>query len=789
MKISVRDKDNDLLKPLEIITLKGEDGITPNIQIGTVNTVPPDQEASIIKRGTKEEPIFDFNIPRGASSGSNSWDGQVTTENIVDHAVGVRQTSFLETGLQEDYFRNSNVLIGKKIVPGDSYSITTDELYIISDHIPLQNTIIPIDIYKYGRIAFFNGETFIGGMGLYTDNSTDIRIDINNYPVLANAKSIKVCINKEDLNNMYVKQGEVILNSINEIYFKDLLLTSKQTKQIVEKIPNNSVPFSVLKEVKSEKVTEIEIKDGYKIAGNGDIGYDTGSFSLVTKNDASTTGFISINVNTNSIWELKNVDRLSFFTENETYIDSLYDKWSISSAAHPPTSPIKIFEQFPSLRNAKKVRISIRTSNKFNCSLKIDGVEYLKLVSTSNNYYIEGLIIKDNNLSENIKTKLDKLDDKDNSFKNHKDTTIVFKKNIDFSSTHFRIPFMCVTNLGTIIAGCDIRYKSWNDHSLIDIGTARSEDGGKTWIDKTVAIPNPGINNTLSRTMDGTILATKEGRVFLIGNKFDTGSTGWTNITTPNDPNWDCVMYRSDDDGRTWQFHQSLKSLLPQGQISFLGGVGSGIQMKNGTLVFPIQMAMYNDRPFNCQSGIIYSTDNGDTWRMGETLIPEYTSECSIVEYPTGTIIINCRQEGQNHRSVFKTTNLGTTWEETPMNTGTQQTNACQGHMCKIKVGFNKEVILFTNPINDGTNREDGAKPNYDRSNLSLSILQNDSKFTPIYTLYRPHSDGYSCMAFDERRNRLYIVMELEYNLVFKDITDLLPTIQLYKNLEVKNNI
>ena len=262
--------------------------------------------------------------------------------------------------------------------------------------------------------------------------------------------------------------------------------------------------------------------------------------------------------------------------------------------------------------------------------------------------------------------------------------------------------------------------------------------------------------------MDGTILATKEGRIFLIGNKFDSGNTGWTQVNTPNDPNWDCVMYKSDDDGRTWQFHQSLKSLLPNGQISFLGGVGSGIQMKNGTLVFPIQMAMYNDTPFNCQSGIIYSTDNGESWTMSTSLVPEYTSECSIVEYPTNTIMINCRQEGQNHRSVFSTTDLGTTWVETPMNSGTRQTNACQGHMCKVKVGFDTEVILFTNPVNDGTNREDGAYSGYDRSNLSLSVLLKDEVFKPIHTLYRPHSDGYSCMAFDERRNRLYVVMELE---------------------------
>ncbi len=29
-----------------------------------------------------------------------------------------------------------------------------------------------------------------------------------------------------------------------------------------------------------------------------------------------------------------------------------------------------------------------------------------------------------------------------------------------------------------------------------------------------------------------------------------------------------------------------------------------------------------------------------------------------------------------------------------------------------------------------------------------------------------------------------YVVMELEYNLVFKDITDLLPTVQIYKMIE-----
>lgn len=43
----------------------GENGITPNIQIGNVMTVPSNQQAVVIRRGTDENPIFDFSIPRG----------------------------------------------------------------------------------------------------------------------------------------------------------------------------------------------------------------------------------------------------------------------------------------------------------------------------------------------------------------------------------------------------------------------------------------------------------------------------------------------------------------------------------------------------------------------------------------------------------------------------------------------------------------------------------------------------------------------------------------------------
>ena len=142
-----------------------------------------------------------------------------------------------------------------------------------------------------------------------------------------------------------------------------------------------------------------------------------------------------------------------------------------------------------------------------------------------------------------------------------------------------------------------------------------------------------------------------------------------------------------------------------------------------------------------------------------------------MVEYPANTLILNCRQEGQNHRSVFSTTDFGATWNETPMNSGTYQPSACQGHMLKIKDGNNRDVVIFSNPRNSN------------RGDLTLSILLND-QFVPIMSLYRPRSDGYSCMAFDEQRNRLYLVMEIGGNLIFKDLTHVLPVFTMYKNME-----
>lgn len=44
---------------------KGDDGVTPNITIGEVTTLEAGQQATVTKTGSKENPIFNFGIPKG----------------------------------------------------------------------------------------------------------------------------------------------------------------------------------------------------------------------------------------------------------------------------------------------------------------------------------------------------------------------------------------------------------------------------------------------------------------------------------------------------------------------------------------------------------------------------------------------------------------------------------------------------------------------------------------------------------------------------------------------------
>ena len=78
--------------------LKGDNGLTPNITIGNVTTLEPNQQASVTRRGTDTNPIFDFGIPKGdAGSGGSS---QIIFDYTFREDRAIQPTSLdLATGI------------------------------------------------------------------------------------------------------------------------------------------------------------------------------------------------------------------------------------------------------------------------------------------------------------------------------------------------------------------------------------------------------------------------------------------------------------------------------------------------------------------------------------------------------------------------------------------------------------------------------------------------------------------------------------------------------------------
>lgn len=99
---------------------KGEAGITPDIQIGTVETLEPGEEVTVSIEGTPEEPILNIGIPKGekGEDGEGKFptpgeedeekilqvvDGVWTAVAVEDSAVAIFIDDYINSALGGDY--------------------------------------------------------------------------------------------------------------------------------------------------------------------------------------------------------------------------------------------------------------------------------------------------------------------------------------------------------------------------------------------------------------------------------------------------------------------------------------------------------------------------------------------------------------------------------------------------------------------------------------------------------------------------------------------------------------
>lgn len=107
-------------------------------------------------------------------------------------------------------------------------------------------------------------------------------------------------------------------------------------------------------------------------------------------------------------------------------------------------------------------------------------------------------------------------------------------------------------------------------------------------------------------------------------------------------------------------------------------------------------------------SSIIYSTDQGKTWRSG-TGAKSNTTESQVVETSPGKLMLSMRDNRGNYRTIATTTDMGRTWTEHETSYNTLVDPVCMASFIKANVKSGNaltDVIFFGNPASS-TSRQD----------------------------------------------------------------------------------
>ena len=238
-----------------------------------------------------------------------------------------------------------------------------------------------------------------------------------------------------------------------------------------------------------------------------------------------------------------------------------------------------------------------------------------------------------------------------------------------------------VTTKGTVLAvwGRDLRVK-------------RSEDGGSTW-GPTIKIGQstfPGGGVTVDENSGDILAFTEQGH-----------------------PPSQMTMFRSKDDGRTWQAEKITMHPDSKGNVTAMHMNEHGITLRHGQHKGRLLRASRyygksNDRsnwPAHYTSAV-YSDDGGKTWRTSDPF-PEFgTGEAAVAELSDGSIYYNSRVHWQERprnlkRREARSTDGGQTWKNWRivdiLPDGPQDTNyGCMGGLTRLPVK-GKDILVYSN--------------------------------------------------------------------------------------------
>ena len=293
----------------------------------------------------------------------------------------------------------------------------------------------------------------------------------------------------------------------------------------------------------------------------------------------------------------------------------------------------------------------------------------------------------------------------------------------DLGSHYWRIPAMVVlhhqqgenaSKNGRVVTMADNRFNHNGDlPNHIDVYERHSDDNGATWSTHKMVVGTEADHALVGGGHgfgDVSLVECASGKIVAIM----VGGPGYF-ASTPSNPIVPTII-TSTDGGDTWSAPRTLTDELynttyKEGAVqgSFAGS-GRGLMLQrqkdeqlNGRIMFAMSHRFANN---NVQEYIIYSDDEGDTWKFSTQSAYSGGDESKLVELADGTVMISVRQGGQ--RGYNKSTDGGVTW-------GTQAKWAdISGCACNADILYVNDRVLLHSYPNNGSRKNLTIKASFD---------------------------------------------------------------------------